>query len=175
MSDIWSGGLAFSYFPATSSQGQFGMVDISSDGTTVTPNDDFGRLKTQYGLVTFPTTPSQSSAGSTSYPSCPTTNSSFLATTTLPPTPNDAACACLESILSCQFTPRTPNVSTIVGPLLDEGCGLLGQNGGSCDNIAGDGSTGKYGVVSFCDPCTYPSISTFLPPPKPSANHPNDI
>ncbi|KAH8100479.1 Glucanosyltransferase-domain-containing protein [Cristinia sonorae] len=154
MSDIWSGGLAFSYFPATSSQGQFGMVEISADNKTVTTSADFDRLKAQYALVTFPTTPSKSSAGSTTYPSCPTTNSTWLASTTLPPTPNSAACACLESILSCQFTPQTDDSSKIVGPLLDQACGLLGQSGGSCDQIGGDGATGKYGVVSFCDPST---------------------
>jgi 1,3-beta-glucanosyltransferase GAS1 len=31
MSDVWSGGLAFSYFPATSAAGQFGMVTISGE------------------------------------------------------------------------------------------------------------------------------------------------
>lgn len=156
MSDIWSGGLAFSYFPATSSQGQFGMVTISSDNTTVTPNADFGTLKTQYGLVQFPTTPSQSTAGSTSYPSCPAADGvNFLASTTLPPTPNDAACSCLMNVLSCQFTPPgSVDPNTVVGPLLDEACGLLGQNGGSCDSISGNGSTGTYGTVGFCDPCT---------------------
>ncbi|KAJ2982678.1 hypothetical protein NUW54_g10719 [Trametes sanguinea] len=54
MSDIWSGGVAFSYFPAESNDGQFAMVTI--DGNTVTPNDDFERLKEQYGaLVGYPT------------------------------------------------------------------------------------------------------------------------
>ncbi|THH19069.1 hypothetical protein EUX98_g8845 [Antrodiella citrinella] len=156
MSNIWSGGLAFSYFPATSSQGQFGMTTISADNTTVTPNADFDALKTQYALVQFPTTPAQSSAGSTSYPTCPVADGvNFLASTTLPPTPNDAACSCLMDVLSCQFTPpATADVSLTVGPLLDEACGLLGQNGGSCDSIAGNGSTGSYGTVAFCDPST---------------------
>ncbi|KAI8995412.1 Glucanosyltransferase-domain-containing protein [Trametes punicea] len=150
MSDIWSGGIAFSYFPAQSNDGQFGMVTI--DGNTVTPNDDFNRLKAQYNNVTFPTTPSQSSAGQTQYPSCPSQNSTWLASNTLPPTPNDAACNCLEGILSCQFTPKTSNTSSIVGPLLDLGCSLLGQNGGNCNDISANGTTGTYGRVAFCDP-----------------------
>ncbi|KAI0080009.1 hypothetical protein K474DRAFT_1658246 [Panus rudis PR-1116 ss-1] len=152
MSDIWSGGLAFSYFPATSSQGQFGMVTV--DGNNVQTSDDFDRLKTQYGQISPPNSPSKSSAGSTSYPSCPSQNDTFLASTTLPPTPNQASCSCVESALSCQFSPRTPNVSTIVGPLLDTACGLLGQNGGSCDQISANGSSGQFGVVSSCDPST---------------------
>ncbi|CAL1696352.1 unnamed protein product [Somion occarium] len=153
MTDIWSGGLAFSYFPATSSQGQFGMITIGSDGSVQT-SDDFDRLKTQYGQLSPPNSPSQSSAGSTNFPSCPQQNSSFLASTTLPPTPNFAACACLESTLSCQFTPQTPNVSTIVGPLLDQACGLLGQSGGTCNDISGNATSGQYGPVSACDPST---------------------
>lgn len=165
MSDIWSGGLAFSYFPATSSQGQFGIITLGSDGSVQT-SDDFNRLKTQYGQVSPPNSPSKSSAGSTSFPSCPQQNSTFLASTTLPPTPNDAACACLESALSCQFTPKTVNVSDIVGPLLDTACSLLGQAGGSCDSISGNGTAGQYGAVSACDPCKsllFPLHSLFSP------------
>ncbi|KAK7694316.1 hypothetical protein QCA50_001498 [Cerrena zonata] len=129
------------------------MITLGSDGSVQT-SDDFNRLKTQYGQVSPPNSPSKSSAGSTSFPSCPQQNSTFLASTTLPPTPNDAACACLESALSCQFTPKTVNVSDIVGPLLDTACSLLGQAGGSCDQISGNGSSGTYGAVSACDPST---------------------
>jgi hypothetical protein len=152
MSDIWSGGLAFSYFPATSAAGQFGIVTISSDGKTVTTSTDYDNLKAQYGKVTPPNTPTKASAGSTTYPSCPTTNSTFLAGTKLPPTPNEKACECLQSQLSCKFTPQTNNYNTIVGQLLDTACSLLGGKGGNCNDIAGDGATGTYGRVSGCDP-----------------------
>ena len=154
MSDIWSGALAFSYFPASSNDGQFGMVTIDSSTNQVTTSDDFTRLAAQYGNVTFPTVPSMSDAGSTQFPSCPPQNSTWMASNTLPPTPNDAACSCLASIVSCQFTPKTSNVNSIVGSLIDTTCGLLGQNGGNCDDIGANGTTGVYGRVSFCDPCT---------------------
>ncbi|KAH9890994.1 Glucanosyltransferase-domain-containing protein [Cubamyces lactineus] len=150
MSDIWSGAVAFSYFPDQASDGEYGMVTI--DGNTVQLSDDFNRLQAQYTNVTLPTTPAQSDAGSDTYPSCPTQNSSWLASNTLPPTPNDAACNCLENILSCQFTPKTSNTSAIVGTLLDTGCSLLGENNGNCDDIAANGTTGTYGRVAFCDP-----------------------
>jgi len=42
----------------------------------------------------------------------------------------------------------------IVGELLNEACGLLGQSGGTCNDIAGDGSSGIYGRISGCDPNT---------------------
>jgi len=151
MTPVFSGGIAFSYFPATVPG--FSLVNLSSDGTTVTPNDDFNRLQTQYANVTFQNSPTQSAAGQTSFPSCPQQNSSFFASTTLPPTPNDAVCSCVTSnSFSCLFTPETTNTSSIVGELLNEACGDLGQNGANCDVIGGNGTLGTYGQLSFCDP-----------------------
>lgn len=152
MSDIFSGGIAFSYFPASSIQGQFGMVTISDDQSTVTVSDDFNRLKAQYTAVSGPNSPAQSSAGASSYPGCPTPSDTWVASNNLPPTPNFQACDCLENALSCQFTPATSNYSAIVGSLLDVGCNLLGQSGGSCSDIGGDGQSGVYGRISGCDP-----------------------
>ncbi|KAG5653495.1 hypothetical protein H0H81_012705 [Sphagnurus paluster] len=152
MSPVWSGGVAFSYFPAASVQGQFGIVTISTDGKTVTTSQDFDNLKTQYNQATGPNTPSQSSSPPSAYPACPTTNSTFVASTTLPPTPNEAACNCLLSSLSCRFTPQTSNYSVIVGELVDTACNFVGQKGGSCDDIGGNGQTGVYGRLSGCDP-----------------------
>ncbi|KAJ7169454.1 1,3-beta-glucanosyltransferase [Mycena filopes] len=152
MTDIWSGGLAFSYFPANSSAGNFGMVDISSDGKTVTPNQDFNNLVTQYTKVSFVNSPSKASAAASSFPACPTANSSWAASNTLPPTPNDAACACLQNAMSCQFHASSSNYSVLVGTLIDTACGLLGAANGTCDDIGGSGSTGVYGLLDMCDP-----------------------
>ncbi|KAF9650722.1 glycoside hydrolase family 72 protein [Thelephora ganbajun] len=153
MTQIWSGGIAFSYFPAESGQGEFGMVTI--DGSTVTKSADFNRLKTQYGQVTPPNSPSRDSASDSSYPSCPSQNSTLLASSTLPPTPNDAACNCLETKLSCIFSPppgtNSTAISVINGQLLGTACGLLSTNGGNCNDIISNGTTGTYGRVSFCD------------------------
>lgn len=150
MSQIWSGGIAFSYFPDASAAGQFGMVTISSDGSSVSVSDDFTRLQAQYGNVTFINSPSKGSSQE-SYPSCPANNANFNAVTKLPPTPNAGACNCLEDNLSCRFTPQTSNYSAIVGDLLNQGCSFLGQDGTSCDDIA-SGTDGTYGRLSGCDP-----------------------
>lgn len=150
MSPVWSGGIAFSYFPAESAQGQFGMVTVS--GSTVTTSADFDALVTAYTAASGPNSPSQSDAGSTSYPSCPGQNSTFLGSTNLPPTPSDSACACVVNSLSCQFTPQTSNTTAILGELLNFGCASLGSAGGNCNDIAGDGATGTYGRMEFCDP-----------------------
>ncbi|KAG9084926.1 1,3-beta-glucanosyltransferase gas1 [Ceratobasidium sp. UAMH 11750] len=152
MTPVWSGGIAFSYFFAV---GGYGMVNISADNTTVTVSDDFNRLKNVLSTITTVNEPVQSSAGPSSYSSCPSANTSFLASSTLPPTPNLAACDCIvKNSLSCLFTPTTPQGVNGVGQLLDLGCQLLGQNGGSCDAIAGNGQTGTYGPLSGCDPNT---------------------
>jgi len=156
---VWSGGVAFSYFPAESGQGEFGMVTISSDGSTVTPNTDFDNLQAMYTQVSFINNPSQSSAPSASYPSCPQQNTTFLASTTLPPTPSDSACQCLDSNLSCLFNPQTSNTTAIIGPLLDTACSLLGTAGGNCNLIATNGQTGQYGLASSCDPSTLLSLA----------------
>jgi hypothetical protein len=151
MTNIWSGGIAFSYFPAESGQGQFGMVTI--DGSTVTTSTDYTRLAAQYSAVTPPNSPAKGS--DSSYPACPSQNSTFLASSTLPPTPNDAACNCLESGLSCDFSPpagtNTTAINVINGELLGTACGLLSTSGGSCDDIASNGTSGTYGRVSFCN------------------------
>ncbi|KIY49125.1 hypothetical protein FISHEDRAFT_41976 [Fistulina hepatica ATCC 64428] len=151
MTGVWSGGIAFSYFPATSADGQFGMVNISSNGATVTTGTDYNNLKKEYSAVSPTNSPPASSATAT-YPACPTQNSTFSASTSLPGTPNESACDCFEKTLACQFTPTTSNYSAISGALINYGCQLLGENGASCDDISGNGTTGEYGRLSGCDP-----------------------
>ena len=149
---MWSGGIAFSYFPAQSAQGQFGMVTISTDESTVTTSSDFQSLEGEYSNVTFLNSPLESADGAPTYPACPANNSVFLASPTLPPTPNSNACSCVENNLSCLFTPVTNNVTAIVGVLLDNACSLLGGKGGTCNDISSNGATGVYGLMSGCDP-----------------------
>jgi hypothetical protein len=160
MSDVFSGGIAFNYFPATSAGGSFGMVTISDDGKSVQTSQDFTNLGSALKNISAPTTPSKNDAGEAKYPGCPTTSSSFLAMAKLPPTPDLNACACLEKASPCKFTPTTNNETQIeadTGTLLDYTCNALGQNGMNCDDISAKGSTGIYGNVSFCNPrtCSY--------------------
>jgi 1,3-beta-glucanosyltransferase GAS1 len=152
---VWSGGVAFSYFPATSDAGQFGMVTISADGTTVTPNADFTNLKAAYNQVAFVNDPGQANAPAAAYPACPAASANLLASDKLPPTPDDPACQCLENNLSCQFHPQTADTTVILGTLLDGACALLVGQGGNCNPLTGNGQTGVYGQISQCDPCKF--------------------
>ncbi|WWC97763.1 hypothetical protein V866_004649 [Kwoniella sp. B9012] len=152
VSDVFSGGVAFSYFPTSDG---YGMVTISSDGNTVTTSDDFNRLSTQYNATSPPNSPAKSSvtAGQTN---CPSESSSLVASNTLPPTPNEQVCNCInEKALSCLVRSSTANSPTIVGDLLNYACQLLGSstNGtASCDPIGGNGTSGTYGELSYCSP-----------------------
>jgi hypothetical protein len=162
MTDVFSGGIAFNYFPAQSSAGEFGMVTISSDGNSVQTSTDFNNLVAAYKAVSPSNSPSQSSAPQASYPGCPAQNDTFLASSTLPPTPNPSACSCLERAAPCQFKAGSANpdvVAANVGTLLDYTCSLLGQNQLSCVDINANGSAGVYGNASSCDPGMCSAIS----------------
>ncbi|KAG8900810.1 1,3-beta-glucanosyltransferase gas1 [Tulasnella sp. 403] len=149
----WSGGVAFSYFPAV---GGYGMVTISADGKTVTTSSDFTALQQQYSQVTFVTTPAQSAAGQNTQATCPAQSASWLASTTLPPTPVPGACQCLtQHAFSCVFSNTAANnTAGIIGDLLNYACAQIGTLSGSCTPIGGNGTTGVYGPFSICDPPT---------------------
>lgn len=144
MSDHWSGAIAFSYFPAESVQGQFGMVTISDDEKTVTTSSDFDRLVEEYGKISPPNSPTSSSDN---YPSCSSTLDG--ASTKLPGTPDDKGCSCIYDALACQFTPATNNYTVIVGELLNNACSMIGQSGGSCDILAANGATGVWLRIAY--------------------------
>ncbi|WWC64243.1 uncharacterized protein I303_106852 [Kwoniella dejecticola CBS 10117] len=152
VSDVFSGGVAFSYFPTSDG---YGMVTFSADGNSVTTSDDFTRLSTQYNATDPPNSPAQSSvtAGQTT---CPNESASLVASNTLPPTPNQGVCDCInQKALSCLVTSSTANSPTIVGDLLNYACTLLGTstNGtANCDPIGGNGTAGTYGELSYCSP-----------------------
>jgi len=152
MTPEWSGGMAFSYFPAV---GGFGMVNISSDGSTVTVSDDFTRLQQQYAQVSFINSPDSSSAGSDTQATCPAQSANFTASATLPPTPVDSLCSCAEKTFGCVFDNNSAsNVSVIIGDLLNYACSTLPSLGGSCNAIGGNGTSGVYGSFAECDPTT---------------------
>jgi hypothetical protein len=162
MTDIWSGGIAFGYFSASSAGHQFGMIDLSQDNTTVTPKEDFNNLAAEYAKVTFVTGPEQGSVAASKYPACPTWSVSNV----LPATPDEAACNCLQAALHCRFIPQKHDYNAAVGELLGAACGYLAQNGHDCADISANGTSGTYGKLSMCEPST----SSYAFPP-PAASH----
>ncbi|KAK4686291.1 hypothetical protein P7C73_g3844, partial [Tremellales sp. Uapishka_1] len=151
VSDVFSGGVAFSYFPTSDG---YGMVTFSTDGSTVTTSDDFTRLAAEYKGTTPPNSPAQSSA-STTATTCPSESADLLASTTLPPTPDESVCNCVNSqAYACRVKAATADQPSLVGTLTDYACSLLGSSGSgaSCDAIGGNGTAGTYGQLSFCSP-----------------------
>jgi hypothetical protein len=71
MTDVWSGGLAFSYFPASGAGHEFDMATLSSDNSGVTTNTDFDDLVSQYAMVSFVTTLTWASAAQSTFGACP--------------------------------------------------------------------------------------------------------
>ncbi|KAJ7853415.1 1,3-beta-glucanosyltransferase [Mycena leptocephala] len=153
MTDVWSGGLAFSYFSASSQGHEFGMATLSPDNKTVTTNQDFDNLAAEYGKASFVNSPAQGSVATSTFGACPVEGAALAASTALPPTPNDAACACLSSKLGCSFKmPGDGDYTKVVGTLTGVVCGLLPGVGGNCNDISANGTTGVYGEVAMCDP-----------------------
>ncbi|BEI87921.1 uncharacterized protein CcaverHIS019_0106390 [Cutaneotrichosporon cavernicola] len=149
VSDVFSGGIAFSYFPTSDG---YGMTTI--DGNTVTTNSDFTRLSAQYGNATGPNSPAMSSQQNTAA-TCPQESASLLATTNLPPTPNPDVCNCLDnSAFSCLVNNATANDPVKVGALINIACDLLAQAGSNvdCTTIGSNGTTGTYGPLAMCSP-----------------------
>lgn len=152
MTNVWSGGLAFSYFGAISKGHEFGMAVPSSDGTSVNTNADFDNLAAKFNAVTFVNSPAKG-ASTPALPACPSpTPPAWNASNTIPQTPDDAACGCLANELSCVFQPPTPDYMVLVGNLIGVACGLVQTAGGTCDDISSDGVKGTYGRLAMCDP-----------------------
>ncbi|WOO80933.1 1,3-beta-glucanosyltransferase gel4 [Vanrija pseudolonga] len=151
VSDVFSGGIAFSYFPTSD---DYGMVTFSADGSTVTVNSDFTALGRQYLNATGPNSPAQSSQSNAAL-ACPASSPILAAGTNLPPTPNQEVCDCInKNALPCTAIPATANNPIKVGALINEACGLLANSNSTitCTAIAGDGLTGVYGPLAMCAP-----------------------
>lgn len=86
MTHVFSGGLVYEY---SQEANNYGLVEISDDNKTVTPNQDYDNLKLQFAAVPNPT-------GNGDYQedlphnSCPPLSSTWEASSTLPDTPKGA-------------------------------------------------------------------------------------
>lgn len=87
---------------------------------------------------------------------CPAESDTLLASTNLPPTPNQKTCACVnDNSLACHVIPATASNPVLIGSLIDTACSLLGQVNSTvtCEgSIGSNGTTGVYGPLSMCSP-----------------------
>lgn len=122
-----------------------GLVKISSGEGAPTKLKDFSPLQKQVtaaspkGVQMSDYNPTAKAAN------CPTINSTWQASDSLPPTPNLAACSCMVNASSC--VPASGLKATAYGDIFDYICG---KNASLCTDIEGNATTGKYGTYSMC-------------------------
>ncbi|SJX61724.1 related to GAS1-glycophospholipid-anchored surface glycoprotein [Sporisorium reilianum f. sp. reilianum] len=151
MTNTFSGGVAFSYFPQPSGV-NYGLVSVS--GNSVTLQSDWQSLKRQFANTTSaPTGAPANASSSPSYAACRGNTNNFPASTVLPPTPSPQLCNCVATnAFSCALNPAAFNSPAIIGTLTGQACSYLGDQGGDCAPILGDGQAGQYGNFSACTP-----------------------
>lgn len=113
-------------------------------------------MSAEYNSTALPTTPTKAAAPAATTLACPASDANLLASSTLPPTPDEAACNCVrDNAFACSLDSTAADSPEIVGALLDYACSQLGQAaqaGANCDAIAGNGTSGSYGALAMCSP-----------------------
>ncbi|OAQ77980.1 1,3-beta-glucanosyltransferase [Purpureocillium lilacinum] len=142
MSQVLSGGIVYEFFQDTN---DYGLVKVGSDGSP-SKQKDFSALQTKIrgaqpkGVSMSDYNPSNKAM------SCPTVNSSWQASDTLPPTPDANVCSCM--VKTCECVPADGLAATSYSDIFDFICG---KDASLCSGIQGNATTGKYGVYSMCD------------------------
>lgn len=120
------------------------MTVGTDDKATKLP--DFTVYSSQIAKVTPSGVESAKYSPTNSAQACPTTDSTWDAVETLPPSPNSAICDCMMKNLTCTAASDVSDetVTTQFEYVCDP------ANGENCGGINADGSTGTYGAFSMC-------------------------
>lgn len=86
MTGVFSGGLVYEY---SEEANNYGLVKISSDNKTVTPNEDFDNLKSEYAKTLNPTGDGEYQSN-LPHSNCPATSDMWQASNDIPDTPKGA-------------------------------------------------------------------------------------
>ncbi|PLW04550.1 hypothetical protein PCANC_14841 [Puccinia coronata f. sp. avenae] len=154
MSDLWSGGVAYSYYPTPLG---YGLVDYSTkaEGRALRTKD-FDNLAQWYRQVKPPNQPKLKSLVAPKQKCTSTNSNSFAITSVLPPQPNAEACNCADrAAFTCQV--RKDASPLVIAELLEDICKDLGVAPGSgegCAAISSASSKASYGRLSACSPTT---------------------
>ncbi|KAI2628173.1 Glucanosyltransferase-domain-containing protein [Xylaria nigripes] len=143
MTEVFSGGTVYRWFPAVNNYGL-----IQTDGDKITPEPDFTSLMSELAKVTPSSTASSTYTPTNTPPACPTADNTWApAASPLPPPANPELCDCIMSSLTC-------TIQSNDAESYDAGFGFIcgEQNGKFCAGIQHDPSTGQFGAVSGCSP-----------------------
>lgn len=141
MTDVWSGGIVYMYFQETNN---YGLVSIDDDGN-VSTLDDFNNYSSEIKKISPTSANTASYTATATSLACPATNRYWKAATSLPPTPNEDLCSCMDSATACRISDDVDEDD--YQDLFDYVCGEI-----DCSGITGNGTTGAYGAYSFCSP-----------------------
>ncbi|KAJ1952454.1 1 3-beta-glucanosyltransferase gel4 [Linderina pennispora] len=151
MTGVFSGGFVYEY---VEEDNKYGLVTVS--GTKGTKTQDYDNFKKALKATSPKGVTMSSYSSSAKLQSCPSVgmSNSWMASSTLPPTPNNATCACMMKTLSCVSkdtlaptdSDKLTTWSSTVGDIFSYVCASI-----DCSAINGNGTTGKYGNYAGCD------------------------
>ncbi|KAI7976421.1 hypothetical protein EIK77_000878 [Talaromyces pinophilus] len=142
MQDMLSGGFVYEYF---NEDNDYGLVSLS--GSSVSTRSDYNSFSTEIAKATPSGVNSASyTATNTALQACPTIDSLWKASSTLPPTPDEDLCDCMAKSLTCVVSDSVS--SSDYGDLFDLIYGF-----GVSDYVSGiqtNATSGVYGAYSMC-------------------------
>ncbi|RLV92165.1 13-beta-glucanosyltransferase PGA5 [Spathaspora sp. JA1] len=138
MSKVWSGGIVYEYFEEVN---HYGIVIDKTDGQIV-KLPDFDTLKLRFNSVS-PVGITIDEANSPPKLPCTRPDDIWNVAHTLPFTPDEGKCECLQESLSCVIQ---KNRAFDEEQVLKELCEEV-----DCEPVLANGKTGKYGQFSDCD------------------------
>ncbi|KHN96670.1 beta-1,3-glucanosyltransferase [Metarhizium album ARSEF 1941] len=141
MTEVISGGIVYEYFQETN---DYGLVELGSGGS-VSKMKDFAALQNKMSKVNPQGVKMDSYNPTATAKACPAVDSTWRASSTLPPTPNDEACECMFKASSC--VPASSLKPDDFGDIFGFVCGT---DTSICAGIDGNTTTGKYGPYSMC-------------------------
>jgi len=107
---------------------------------------DYNALKSQVAAATPSSTNSAQYTPTNSPAACPPIGANWKAAEALPPTPDETACSCMYSTLSC--VPAANLDVKSYGAIFNYICGTSAS---LCSGISANTSTGVYGAFSMCN------------------------
>lgn len=140
MTNVWSGGILYMYFEE---ENNYGIVSV--DGNNVKTMDDFQYYSSQMNAIK-PTLAKSADVGAsaTATLQCPPSGANWKASPSLPPKPDKDVCQCIVNSLKCVVSDKVDTKN--YGDLFGQVCGNV-----DCSAVAVNGTTGKYGSISFCN------------------------